>query len=386
MKCRNGFVSNSSSCSFVINLSAYPNVFALAEYVLGVMIIEEEERGNSSYITKYQKSLQRLQELQTMGVNPDLSVDFSEFEEPCVIARKSEGYYFDTSIHHNWEVLQGIIRSDEERKLDDTFSYRPEFDVIARYSDGTCPHQKEHRRLLVLLSGEGICPICDSVKLETARISKNPDQHRDPIPVKEISIRGRKIEVENYGCLDLANQEIAKITEIEGLESLTELQELNLDENHIMQIEGLEPLVNLKELHLNGNKIGQISGLGTLVNLHELDLGNNQITKIEGLERLVHLQKLFLNGNKIGRIEGLHTLASLDWLVLSKNNISKVEGLESMPTLEYLNLGDNRITQIENMESLVNLERLELYGNSITNAEKLNALPRLKRIRLQGKR
>jgi hypothetical protein len=382
-------VSNSSTCSFIIDLSSYPNVFALAEHVLRIMIAEEEERGNPSCIPQYQKSLQKLQELQAMGINPDLPVDFSEDEEPCIIARKSDGYYFDTSFSYDWkhgENLHGIIRVEENRMLDDAFAYRPHLDVIARYLPfENCPHEKEHGSLLVLLSGEEICPICDSAKLEAAKIASNPDQYRHPIPVKDISVRGKKYQVEISGTLDLTNQDITKITEIEGLESLTELQELNLDANQIIEIEGLKSLTNLKTLHLNGNQIGQIKGLETLVNLQVLDLGNNQIAKIEGLDRLIHLQRLLLNGNKIGKIESLNTRVNLKWLILSKNNISKIEGLESLSTLEYLNLGDNRITLIEGMESLVNLQRLELYGNNITNSEKLDSLPRLKRVRLQSK-
>ncbi len=389
MKFRSAFVSNSSTCSFIIDLSSYPNVFALAEHVLRIMIAEVEEEGNSSYLPCYQKSLQKLQELQALGINHDLPVDFSEDEEPCIIAKRWDGYYFDTSYTYDWkhgENLQGIIRGDENRLLDNAFAYRPHLDVIARYPTfKNCPHEEEHGSLLVLLSGEEICPICDSAKLEAAKIANNPDQYRHLMLVKDISVRGKKFQVESYGSLDLTNQDITKITEIEGLESLTELQELNLDANQITEIEGLKSLVNLKTLHLNGNQIGQIKGLETLVNLQVLDLGNNQIAKIEGLDRLIHLQHLLLNENKIGTIENLNTLVNLKWLILSKNNISKIEGLESLSTLEYLNLGNNRITLIEGMESLVNLERLELYGNNITNSEKLDSLPRLKRVRLQNK-
>lgn len=39
---------------------------------------------------------------------------------------------------------------------------------------------------------------------------------------------------------------------------LMELKELNLSENHIQKIEGMETLVNLQRINLNGNKIKEI--------------------------------------------------------------------------------------------------------------------------------
>ena len=45
--------------------------------------------------------------------------------------------------------------------------------------------------------------------------------------------------------LNLLGEGIKDITEINGLEALTELQVLNLSKNQITEIKGLEPLNNL---------------------------------------------------------------------------------------------------------------------------------------------
>jgi len=69
--------------------------------------------------------------------------------------------------------------------------------------------------------------------------------------------------------------------------------------NAISEIEGLEQLTNLQELVLDHNKIKEIKGLNALTQLRQLDLRFNEITEIKGLKQLSNLQKLFLKGNPI---------------------------------------------------------------------------------------
>ncbi len=57
-----------------------------------------------------------------------------------------------------------------------------------------------------------------------------------------------------------------RITEIKGLETLTKLRKLNLNNNDIEEIRGLDTLKKLKELNLSGNRIREIKGLDTLIN------------------------------------------------------------------------------------------------------------------------
>ena len=84
------------------------------------------------------------------------------------------------------------------------------------------------------------------------------------------------------------------ITRIQGLDKITELEELDLSWNKLTTLKGLglEKLTNLKILKIHDNKISKIEGLDNLINLKELLLYNNRIRKIEGLENLVNLEKL----------------------------------------------------------------------------------------------
>jgi Leucine-rich repeat (LRR) protein len=94
--------------------------------------------------------------------------------------------------------------------------------------------------------------------------------------------------------LDLSEKEIKQITDIEGLETLTNLQILNLSNNQISEITGLENLSELRELDLSFNKITDIQGLKNLVNLRELNLKGNRFVTIKGFENLINLEKLNL--------------------------------------------------------------------------------------------
>ena len=67
----------------------------------------------------------------------------------------------------------------------------------------------------------------------------------------------------------------------------------------------------LNKLFLSGNNISSIKGLETLQDLETLDLGNNKIKIIRGLESLMLLKDLWLPGNEIE--EGLlNQLGGLD--------------------------------------------------------------------------
>ena len=65
--------------------------------------------------------------------------------------------------------------------------------------------------------------------------------------------------------------------------------ELNLREKGIKEISeiiGLDKLTNLKVLNLYGNDITELKGLENLENLIRLSIGRNYINEIKGLESL----------------------------------------------------------------------------------------------------
>ena len=195
---------------------------------------------------------------------------------------------------------------------------------------------------------------------------------------KELSLSKRDIEINH----EILGVRINKISEIMGLNSITELESLDISGHEITEIEGLDHLINLRKLVLAGNKITEIRGLDNLTKLEVLTLIGNDITEIKGLDNLTNLKRLNLAANKITKIEGLDNLINLEELKLSRNQISEIVGLTKLKSLKSLVLFDNLITEIKGLGNLVNLKKLLLTNNNIVEIKGLENLPNLKSIGL----
>ena len=86
-------------------------------------------------------------------------------------------------------------------------------------------------------------------------------------------------------------------------------------------------LVNLRCLYIQENLIAEISGLDTLTELVNLNLTDNMIEKITGLSKLTKLSNLQLKRNRIG-CDGLED----------------VVGLLECPSITALDISDNKIS------------------------------------------
>ncbi|MHA1895396.1 MAG: leucine-rich repeat protein [Candidatus Helarchaeota archaeon] len=137
-----------------------------------------------------------------------------------------------------------------------------------------------------------------------------------------VTVQGQNIRVSKK-ALNLDGLRIKNILDIEGLESLYDLEVLRLNNNQISEIKGLEVLPNLQFLNLSQNQITEIEGLDELRKLKNLDLSYNQITEIKGLDNLVNLEYLTLDSNQITEIKGIENLKKLKWLSLFDNPIKE---------------------------------------------------------------
>ncbi len=117
-----------------------------------------------------------------------------------------------------------------------------------------------------------------------------------------VEYRGKKIRVNKSRgllTLNLDNEFILNIEEIEGLDKLTELQKLSIQNGMITEIKGLENLRNLEILNLSHNRIFNIEGLENVTNLRSLNLQENLITEIKRLQNLKKLKHLNLSENPV---------------------------------------------------------------------------------------
>ena len=76
----------------------------------------------------------------------------------------------------------------------------------------------------------------------------------------------------------------------------------------------------VETLYLSGNQLTNVKGLEKLTQLTELWLNNNQLTDVKGLEKLTKLTYLGLGGNKLTDVpKELEKLTQLTYLSLTNN-------------------------------------------------------------------
>jgi len=217
-------------------------------------------------------------------------------------------------------------------------------------------------------------------------------EKRYGITLNEIALSENIMDYRNSNCYQLnSKNEITglnlrdnQLTEIKGLEQLTQLQRLDLSNNQLTEIKGLEQLTQLQDLRLSNNLLTEIKGLEQLTQLQTLWLNNNQLTEIKGLEKLTQLQVLYLSSNPLTEIKGLEQLTQLISLDLRWNQLTEIKGLEQLTQLQYLDLSSNRLTEIKGLEQLTQLQRLDLSNNQLTEIKGLEQLTQLQYLDLSS--
>ena len=168
-----------------------------------------------------------------------------------------------------------------------------------------------------------------------------------------------------------------KIKSATGIEKLTSLTSLTLDDNNISSID-LSKNTALKELGLSGNNLSSID-LSKNTALKELDLSGNNLSNID-LSKNTNLTSLDLGYNRLSSID-LSKNASLTKLYLFGNNLSSID-LSKNTSLTKLYLFDNKISSIDLSKNTA-LKELDLSGNNLSSID-LSKNTALKELGLSG--
>jgi Leucine-rich repeat (LRR) protein len=155
-----------------------------------------------------------------------------------------------------------------------------------------------------------------------------------------------------------------KLTDVKGLEKLTQLTSLNLEKNQLTDVKGLEKLTQLTILNLWDNKLTDVKELEKLNQLTWLQLNENKLTSVKGLEKLTQLEKLYLKDNQLTNVKGLEKLTQLKNLGLHSNQLTDLKGLEKLTQLTSLELRQNRdLTKAQIAELQKALPKCRIYSN-----------------------
>ncbi|GFS01023.1 protein flightless-1 homolog [Elysia marginata] len=156
-----------------------------------------------------------------------------------------------------------------------------------------------------------------------------------------------------------------------GLDTLTNLQEVDLSHNNLPRVpEALYKLDSLKRLNLSSNEITELSLMIDIwTKMETLNLSRNKLKAIPtSLHKLVSLKKLYLNGNQLdfeGIPANIGKLHNLEVFSAAKNNLEMIpEGLGRCGKLKKLVLNENRlITLPDILHLLPDLETLDVRSN-----------------------
>ena len=136
-----------------------------------------------------------------------------------------------------------------------------------------------------------------------------------------------------------------EITDLSGLQYATNLQSLELPNNHIHSISAVSGLKSLRVLSLRSNAISEIGTLSGLTSLEELDLFENEVSDISALSGLAELEKVNLQRNSVSDLSPLSGLSKLASLDLHRNQVSDVSPLVGLPSLAWVDLRLNPLSQ-----------------------------------------
>ena len=191
------------------------------------------------------------------------------------------------------------------------------------------------------------------------------------------------------------------IRDLTGLESATNLIELDLPYNTISDLSPLSGLTNLTNLNLRYNTISDLSPLSGLTNLTNLDLTEVKGSLVQGADRyspldlsplsdLANLTNLDLGQNKISDLSPLAGLTNLTNLNLASIHAIWDESnppppldlspLSGLTNLTNLNLAYNNISDISALSGLINLINLDLSQNKIADISALAGLTELREV------
>merc|ERR1719326_1802109 len=194
--------------------------------------------------------------------------------------------------------------------------------------------------------------------------------------------------------LAVLNLDDNRIGEIKNLEKCLQLEELKVSTNELVSFGCAPKLKHLKRLYVARNHIANVSGIETLTELDTLDLSQNGITSIQVGMLPSCLGDLILEGNNLSsgsflygkrsararadHSEVLCGVPNLATLLLGGNEFRDMSTFPPVPSLLDLDLKNNKVESLRDIDDKVpNLEVLDVSGNYLKTLDQLSALDML---------
>ncbi|CAL5984347.1 Acidic_ribosomal protein P0 [Hexamita inflata] len=174
------------------------------------------------------------------------------------------------------------------------------------------------------------------------------------------------------------------LSDLNGIQHMTQLNDLNLSKNQLKQLEQLASLVNLTSLDLGQNNIDDISILSNFKMLNALDFSQNLVSNISAISALTQLKILDMSYNLLSNLEDISSLTNLQRLNVGKNRISSISCLQYLTGLVYLNISMNLVTSLAVCANFHQLQDLRLKSNFIRDFEPIAGLQFVRKFWVQS--
>lgn len=166
-----------------------------------------------------------------------------------------------------------------------------------------------------------------------------------------------------------------QISDLTPISDLTKITYLSLGDNNISDLTPISNMTGLQSLFLHNNDITDIEPLANMTNLQELTLNNQDIQDISVISNMPHLTYLNLQNTNTTDISALANLNEIELLGLNNNNISDLTPLANNSSVSSLNLSGNNISDVSPLANLTNISSLDLSNNHIADISPLASLP-----------
>ncbi|HHK5556898.1 leucine-rich repeat domain-containing protein [Bacillus cereus] len=198
----------------------------------------------------------------------------------------------------------------------------------------------------------------------------NPITKEDLLKVKSLIV----VEAKSKGIKDVS-----------GLEYMTNLENLTLEEVKLKNIKFISDLRQLKSLSITYGELEDIGPLAKLEHIEFLTLRNNKISDLSPLSQMKKIKMLDLNSNYIKDIKSLFTVKSLRTLTVANNQISNagLEGVHQLKNLKTFEISNNGLSNVEHINGMNKLIELGLSKNELVDLTPLSKLSGLQKLNLE---
>ncbi|MFV1009481.1 NEAT domain-containing protein [Bacillus cereus] len=256
--------------------------------------------------------------------------------------------------------------------------YQVQFEVNALNLENNVPkEQKENKEEKVDQQDESGNVILDKQlqrhinKYNLKRADLNtPITKEDLLKVKSLIV----VEAKSKGIQDVS-----------GLEYMTNLEYLTLEEVKLENMQFISKLRKLKSLSITYGELEDIGPLAKLEHIEFLTLRNNKISDLSPLSQMKKIKLLDLNSNYIKNIKPLFTVKSLRTLTLANNQISNagLEGIHQLKNLKKFEISNNGLSNVEHINGMNKLMELGLSKNELVDLTPLSKLSGLQKLNLE---